>query len=405
MKFENFLEQRVHVILQSTDDLKLRAEKLKLPESVVKAQLASTDDYQRQVARLKVSQTMEEGRRARFHAIADGCERESARNRGVTADPFRPYTKAKEKINAAHVADKIEVVDWQVAFDEQTDEVDWLVPDFLEKGKSYALYAAAKEGKSLLLQDVVARMAAGFSVFDREPRPKVRVLYIDMENTIDDVVARMKDYGMTPGDLADLRYLSFPALPALDTEDGGPVLAQLANIHEADLVVIDTLSRVIGGKENDSDTMHGLYRHALMPLKAMGKAVVRLDHAGKDATKGQRGSSAKTTDVDVVWRLDCPDNENVTLIREESRNPHHPEAIRLVREADPLRHVLVGFGKPKPAGLQDMVDMLDKLGVPKTAGRDACRKALSEAGVKVNNETLAAAINDRKHVLDEPFPE
>ena len=31
--------------------------------------------------------------------------------------------------------------------------------------------------------------------------------------------------------------------------------------------------------------------------------MVRLDHTGKDETKGQRGGSAKSGDVDAIWRL------------------------------------------------------------------------------------------------------
>ena len=31
--------------------------------------------------------------------------------------------------------------------------------------------------------------------------------------------------------------------------------------------------------------------------------MVRLDHTGKDQTKGQRGGSAKYGDVDAVWKL------------------------------------------------------------------------------------------------------
>ena len=40
-----------------------------------------------------------------------------------------------------------------------------------------------------------------------------------------------------------------------------------------------------------------------MALKEAGIALLRIDHAGKDLTRGQRGTSAKRDDVEVVWFL------------------------------------------------------------------------------------------------------
>jgi hypothetical protein len=56
-------------------------------------------------------------------------------------------------------------------------------------------------------------------------------------------------------------------------------------------VVIDTVSRAIDGEENSNDTW----------LNQLGIAMIRLDHSGKDETKGMRGGSAKSGDVDAVW--------------------------------------------------------------------------------------------------------
>ena len=172
-------------------------------------------------------------------------------------------------------------------------------------------------------------------------------------------------------------------------------------------MIIDTVSRVISGSENDSDTLHNLYRLATAPLKAQGIAVVRLDHSGKDLNKGQRGSSAKATDVDVVWRLEAvPDG--VLLIREETRNTHHPPTLLLRREEDPLRHVRPDEppppgepvapppDRPRSLGTPDVVRQLDQLGLPNNAGRDACRNKLIEERISVGTTTLAAAVRARK---------
>ena len=59
---------------------------------------------------------------------------------------------------------------------------------------------------------------------------------------------------------------------------------------------------MVNGDENSADTYRNSYRHALLPLKAGHRTVVRLDHPGKVATTAH-GSSAKNDDVDVLCQL------------------------------------------------------------------------------------------------------
>jgi hypothetical protein len=57
--------------------------------------------------------------------------------------------------------------------------------------------------------------------------------------------------------------------------------------------------------------------------KLKGVTYLRTDHSGKDTSKGQRGSSAKNDDVDLVWRLtrtDTKAGEGVRLERTHSRS-------------------------------------------------------------------------------------
>lgn len=311
-----------------------------------------------------------------------------------------PPDPAEDTLPGRIVVELYPVLDWHAAFAAQPVDVAWLVEPVIERGKSYAMYAPAKAGKSLLLQDLAAGVATGRPVLGNPAAAPIRVLYVDLENAVTDVVERMSAYGHRPGDLANLRYLSFPALPPLDTRTGGAHLVALANHHGAELVVIDTVSRLIAGAENDADTLHAVYRLALAPLKAAGIAVVRLDHAGKDLARGQRGTSAKSGDVDVVWRLEVAGPTGVTLTREATRNTHHPERVHLVRRFEPLRHELAAVAA-MAVGTIAAVAELDALDVPPDAGRDLCRAVLAKAGVRVSNDTLNAAIRHRKNRLAE----
>lgn len=134
-------------------------------------------------------------------------------------DPRHPRPRAvhrrSDALPALECADELlaryPVVDWHNAFAAQPTEVPWLVPDVLEEGKSYAFFAGAKVGKSLLLQEIAAGLAAGRPVLGHPAARPVRVLYIDLENSITDVVERMSAYGHGPDELTNLRYLSFPS--------------------------------------------------------------------------------------------------------------------------------------------------------------------------------------------------
>jgi AAA domain len=292
-------------------------------------------------------------------------------------------------------------IHWPDLWADTTDDgPDWLVPDVLERGRSHALVGAAKSGKSLLTLDMVCGLVTGRSLLGR-PSPHtrpVRVFYIDLENAKADVRERLDAFGVGPDDLAALAYYSFPSLPALDSAAGGQHLLALAEHHDAELVVIDTVARVVVGPENDADTFRALYRHALAPLKAQGRAVLRLDHLGKDATAGARGSSAKADDVDTTWHLVDHGEGRIALRLDRQRSGHHPETVDLIRRTiDPevaLRHVRVDpVSDPRVAGL--LTD-LERLGVPSDAGRTQVRKALTGAGIKASNDLVRRAIETRK---------
>lgn len=311
-----------------------------------------------------------------------------------------------EREAAAQISADFPALDWQAVWESAPDEIPWIVEPLIERGRLYAFFSPAKVGKSLLLLEIAAALAAGRTILGNPGAPPMRVLYVDMENTAADLVERLTAYGYGPHDLKNLIYQSFPRLSALDSPLGGEQLRALAIHHEAELVVIDTVSRVIKGKENDSDTFHALYRYALAPLKGRGITVIRLDHAGKDEAKGQRGSSGKDSDVDAIWKMTKAGSTGLLLERTASRTRHGPDRITLKRRFSPLRHEIDGEASyDQDAGGGDIgiiatITHLARLGVPLNAGRDVCRKALTGDGIKVGNGTLAAAVKQRKPVPD-----
>lgn len=280
-------------------------------------------------------------------------------------------------------------VDWKAVWQVQPDQTDWLIGPVIETGTVNVLFARPATGKSLLALEWALRLV-------REGRT---VLYLDEENRVVDLVERLQALGAEPGELDRLRLYSFPGLPPLDTPEGGRHLLALAAAAEADLVVLDTTSRMIQGRENDSDTYIQLYRCSLVPLKQRGITVLRLDHPGKDESRGQRGSSAKDGDADAIWRLtEETQGRRYKLVRVKSRSGHGDvTALDVHRRYVPLRHEwTVPDSALETTALRTACAQLSSLNVPPSAGRDRCRTALNEAGIPVGNALLSDVVRHRK---------
>ena len=284
---------------------------------------------------------------------------------------------------------------------------EWIIEPIVPRGSLVELYATAKAGKSLLALQWSAALATGKPALHGEARDPADVVYIDAEMTQLDLKDRLSDLGYGPDDdLSHLHYYSLQQFQPLDTEKGGDALVRIAIEHNAELVVVDTVSRVISGKENDADTFHALYRYTQMRLKAAGIASLWLDHSGKDQKKGPRGSSAKGQVADVVWQLNdsnktVDEGRLITLHAKLSRPQLPTPSLKLIRKSEPLRHEPVG-GNRISQRATELAKILDELGVPRDAGRDRARQELSISGEKASNADLAEAIRWRKRYPDSP---
>lgn len=308
------------------------------------------------------------------------------------------------------------VVDWFEAW-QAPEEEDWILEPLIAASRGIALYSAPKLGKSLLMLEVAVAVSQGQPVIGMTPPRPRTVLYVDHENDLrGDIVRRLRSMNYSPSDLGNLRYLNLPIMGALDEAKGGAELLAVAIREGAELVVIDTVSRTIAGEENSNDTWISFYRHTGKALKSAGIACVRLDHSGKDETRGQRGASAKSGDVDAVWQLTRPSDDFVLYceaqrmgIAEASRSiafrridePH----LRHERVAVPTR--LQGDAKLlralwealEEAGLN--IDPLRPDGTPKSGS--AIEAELTKAGLTFRKGLAASVVKARWAYLNNDF--
>jgi hypothetical protein len=248
----------------------------------------------------------------------------------ITHDDMPDVTPTPtDRVELAHL------VDWQKFWNQDHADEEWLAYPVIPKGRAIALYAPAKAGKSTIVLAVAAAVATGRRVLGQRRAEQVDVLYLDYEMTEADLLERLGELGYGPDDdLSRLHYALLPSLPPLDTREGANAILGLVDKTGAQLAIIDTFGRAVEGDEDSADTVRAFYRHTGLALKAKGVTYLRTDHSGKDTSKGQRGSSAKNDDVDLVWRLtrtQSKDGDGVKIERTHSRISWVPQELKINR--------------------------------------------------------------------------
>ncbi|MFJ7070154.1 AAA family ATPase [Streptomyces sp. NPDC101115] len=369
---------------------------------------ASAPHFAQQVADKARERRYDEHANALKAAIAGGADGDHLN--ALVAD-FHQGEQIRESTGQgpAHLVSTL--LDWGTFFATDFGSIQLLPGRLMAPGQQITIVGDGKAGKSLFTQDWMWRMATGQPFLGDKPQEPVRVLYLDAENGQEQVQERFLSFGAGPRAMGELRYASFPPIRPLDTAGGGTDLLSMVKATQAELVVIDTVSRFISGPENDADTWLSLYRHTLLPLKRDRISSVRLDHRGKDSERGARGSSAKTQDVDHVWELSAVGGGALTLKRTHTRTGIGPDIFNLVRQArrdgdnwahGGTRHVVLEWdaeptGHPAvPGTVEHIIGALDAAGVPNDAGNRVARQELAARQVPGSNDKIAEAVRRRK---------
>lgn len=278
---------------------------------------------------------------------------------------------------------------------------EYVLDPMLAVGTSVAFVAPAGHRKSLLALNIALAVARGDSEFANMRIPRARrVLYIDMENTEDDLSERLTSFGVTPEeDLSRFLLVSLPPMEPLDTAKGGAALVAAVDgfgLIPGDLVVLDSYQRVTEAGENDSDTTRGYYRHTGVRLKSRGLTVIRTDNTGKDASKGARGSSGKRDDVDVEYLIQSNgDYINITVGKARQRGL--TEMSLHVSTEDGRTRFRSDLVSPTTSRVQECIELLDRLAVPDETGERKVYALIAEAGeASPARAILREALKERK---------
>lgn len=333
------------------------------------------------------------------NTVASGLRKGMSEPRVIPSAPLQVVPDRSDD-DVSDVRTTFPRLDWHALFNDETEQ-DWVVEPLIPVGRLVALYSRPKVGKSLLMLELAVAISRGTPVLGTTLDRARRVLYVDHENDPrGDVRTRLEDMGIGPEDLDGLDYLSFPTMAALDSHLGGDQLMATAAAYSSEVIVIDTVSRAVAGEENSNDTWLSFYRHTGLRVKRAGLTLVRLDHSGKNEARGQRGGSAKSGDVDVIWRLSEEIRDQVYKLEcEDHRLPIVEKVLTLHRETVPvLRHRVDSMGRVGSwqAKVTAIVDACDAAGLPNDAGRRLVGPVARAAGVSARGQVLDEAVRLRK---------
>lgn len=325
----------------------------------------------------------------------------------LTVTPGTPIPEVVDQDNPDALLGLL--INWPRFWAKDHDDQQWLCDPIIPAGRSLAIYAPGGTGKSLFTLWVAACLATGRPILNHTG-PPIHVLYLDYEMTEADLMERLENMGFGPDtDWSHLHYALLPAIAPLDDPAGAATIRALANLVNAELVIVDTFARAVAGDENEAQTVRDFYRLTGTALKAAGITMIRIDHAGKDITRGARGTSAKRDDVDIVWNLTALDAGVVQLKAEKRRVSWVPEQIRLTRHGEDENNLHWRLAPESQRtylpGTADLMAFLDAHNIPSGDGKPTVRKALEAANLweqaqkippKAFHKVLEGAIHARK---------
>lgn len=197
--------------------------------------------------------------------------------------------------------------------------VKWLVDGLLTEHGFGVIYGEPGAGKSFLGIDIALSVAYGRAWHGNAVKQGA-VLYIAGEG-VGGLGKRVKAWQQHVGIEADAPMYVLPmAVHMTEQQDVEKLLRTVDGLDQKfTLCIIDTVARSLLGDENSSSDM-GLFVSACNALQRhIDGAVLGIHHAGKDASRGMRGSTALTGAVDAALRVK-KDEDSFTLSCEKQKD-------------------------------------------------------------------------------------
>jgi len=214
---------------------------------------------------------------------------------------------------------------------------DWLVDGIVERDSTMVLFGEPGHGKSFIAISIAIAVATGITWFGSDVEQGA-VFYMAGEG-LNGILRRIKAFEI-------VHKMSTSGAPLAITNGGTALTDKLVAKEVAAvfrkmskergvtpaLIIVDTLARHYLGDENSSEAMGAFIANLDQELRREWKcAVLIVHHAGKDATRGMRGSSALNGAADSAFQSVKGDDNSIRLFctKMKEAEPTAPMAFRL----------------------------------------------------------------------------
>lgn len=193
-----------------------------------------------------------------------------------------------------------------------------LIKGILDLSALSIVYGESNCGKTFFVIDAALHMVLGRNWQDLKTK-QGKIVYVACEGGlgIQERLEAFRVHNKIEG------YGSFYLIPTgIDLcnseSDTAELTSEIGALGDVELIVIDTLSRAMGGgNENSSDDMGAFIRNCDVLRENTGAHVLIVHHAGKDTSKGARGHSALRAAVDTEIEVTNDDGLITAEIRKQ----------------------------------------------------------------------------------------
>lgn len=229
---------------------------------------------------------------------------------------------------------------------------DWVIEDLVVASEAELLVGDGGVGKSFLTMAMALAVTGGEEEFlGLKIKRHGPVIYVDEENSESLVRQRLKALGFDKRKHRDLEFIWYAGVDLLNEPEK---LKEEAEEIEPALVVVDSLSRVaLGADENSNTDMTALIKAGVVPIaRETGAGVLLVHHTAKDG-KGSRGAgsirNAADQEISVVRALDRKGNETGVL----NIFPSKPRRLTAHLKAQIVGDVEKGHVRVQPPAEED----------------------------------------------------
>ncbi len=175
----------------------------------------------------------------------------------------------------------------------------WLVKGILPESGLVSIYGAPSAGKSFLVLDLLAHVAAGDYWFGQKTKV-CNVAYVAFEG-MGGIPQRAQAFTKHYRPLKSIKFVEAPAINLLEDNDRKDFVAVLKeHLLTNGVICLDTLAASAPGMdENSSEGMGKLIGEVTKIQQEVGGLIILVHHSGKDDKRGLRGWSG------LQGALDC----------------------------------------------------------------------------------------------------